>query len=57
MKKLIKILYYNTLKNYDFFNILFYIKFNKLSFYYLNNYEILLIFNKKSNLDFIYNIF
>ena len=44
-------------KYYDFFNIFFYTKINKLSFYYLNNYKILLMFNKKSSFNFIYDIF
>ena len=42
---------------YDFFNIFFYIKVNKLFFHRFSDYKISLIFNKKLNFDFIYDIF
>ena len=42
-------------KNYDFFDIFFYTKID-FFFYRFNDYKILLIFNKKLNFNFIYNI-
>ena len=43
-------------KYHDFFNMFFYAKVDKLLFYRLNDYKILLIFNKKINFNFMYNI-
>ena len=44
-------------KYYNFFNMFFYMKVDKLFFYRFNNYKISLMLNKKSNFNLIYNIF
>ena len=44
-------------KYYDFFDMFFYTKIDKFSSHYFNNYKILLMLDKKSSFDLIYNIF
>ena len=44
-------------KYHDFFNIFFMRKLKKKLFHRFNDYKILLIFNKKSSFNFIYDIF
>ena len=45
------------LKYYDFFDVFSRAKINKFSFYYLSDYKISLMFNKKLSFNFIYDIF
>ena len=44
-------------KYYNFFDVFFRVKIDKFFFYRFNDYKILLMFNKKSSFDFIYEKF
>ena len=57
MKKLIQIFHYYIFKISRFSRRIFYTKIDKISFHYFNDHKILLMFNKKSSFNLIYDIF